>query len=115
MNPKELAPRVIAKSKQLVWSCVVRPETRNTKILAAYGLAAKKAAKRGPVFITDRGRPSHVLLTVEEYERLTGGQKNIAEVVEGHATAAILKHLSWCGARLLTFLRSDFQHRTAPR
>src|SRR2546429_2100256 len=28
---------------------------------------AKRAAKRGPVFITDRGRPSHVLLTVEEY------------------------------------------------
>ena len=39
---------------------------------------AKKAAKRGPVFITDRGRPSHVLLTAEEYERLTGGQKFIA-------------------------------------
>jgi prevent-host-death family protein len=31
---------------------------------------AKKAARKGPVFITDRGRPAHVLLTVEDYHRL---------------------------------------------
>jgi prevent-host-death family protein len=31
---------------------------------------AKKAAKRGPVFITDRGRPAHVLLTIEEYQKI---------------------------------------------
>jgi len=33
---------------------------------------AKKAAERGPVFITDRGRPAHVLLTFEAYEKLLG-------------------------------------------
>lgn len=33
---------------------------------------AKKAAARGPVYITDRGRPAHVLLTYEDYERLLG-------------------------------------------
>lgn len=33
---------------------------------------AKKAAQHGPVFITDRGRPAHVLLTIEQYQRLTG-------------------------------------------
>ncbi|MCB8875289.1 type II toxin-antitoxin system Phd/YefM family antitoxin [Acidisoma silvae] len=32
---------------------------------------AKKAAAQGPVFITDRGRPAHVLLSIEEYRRLT--------------------------------------------
>ena len=42
---------------------------------------AKRAAKRGPVFITDRGRPSHVLLTVEEYERITGEQRSIADLL----------------------------------
>ena len=42
---------------------------------------AKRAAKRGPVFITDRGRPSHVLLTVQEYERITGGQKSVADLL----------------------------------
>lgn len=33
---------------------------------------AKKAAQKGPVFITDRGRPAHVLLSMEDYERLAG-------------------------------------------
>ena len=42
---------------------------------------AKRAAKHGPVFITDRGRPSHVLLTAEEYQRITEGQKSLAELL----------------------------------
>ena len=42
---------------------------------------AKKAASRGPVFITDRGRPAHVLLSIEEYRRLTGGQMSVAEAL----------------------------------
>ncbi len=29
----------------------------------------------------DRGRPSHVLLTAEEYDRITSGQKSIADLV----------------------------------
>jgi hypothetical protein len=33
---------------------------------------AKKAAEDGPVYITDRGRPAHVLLTYEAYEELVG-------------------------------------------
>ncbi|MGH9078353.1 MAG: type II toxin-antitoxin system Phd/YefM family antitoxin [Acidimicrobiales bacterium] len=33
---------------------------------------AKKAAADGPVFITDRGRPAHVLLTFQAYEKLLG-------------------------------------------
>lgn len=32
---------------------------------------AKRASQSGPVIITDRGRPAHVLLSYEEYERLT--------------------------------------------
>jgi prevent-host-death family protein len=40
---------------------------------------AKKAAAEGPVFITDRGRPAHVLLSIEEYQRLTGGQGNLID------------------------------------
>jgi prevent-host-death family protein len=42
---------------------------------------AKRAAKRGPVFITNRGRPSHVLLTAEEYQRIAGGQKSIVDLL----------------------------------
>jgi len=40
---------------------------------------AKKAAKQGPVFITDRGKPAHVLLSIEEYQRLTKQRRNIAD------------------------------------
>lgn len=40
---------------------------------------AKKAACRGPVFITDRGRPAHVLISIEEYQRLTGKHKSIVK------------------------------------
>lgn len=42
---------------------------------------AKKAARRGPVFITDRGRPAHVLLTIEDYRRLAGGNMSLAEAL----------------------------------
>ncbi len=42
---------------------------------------AKKAAKAGPVFITDRGRPAHVLLTFEEYKRITGERTKIADLL----------------------------------
>ena len=42
---------------------------------------AKKAAEKGPVFITDRGRPAHVLLSIEEYRRLTGNGGKIADLL----------------------------------
>uniref|UniRef100_UPI0036D82A23 type II toxin-antitoxin system Phd/YefM family antitoxin n=1 Tax=Photorhabdus sp. RM322S TaxID=3342825 RepID=UPI0036D82A23 len=42
---------------------------------------AKKAAKSGPVFITDRGKPAHVLLTIEEYQRITKQRRNIADAL----------------------------------
>ncbi len=42
---------------------------------------AKKAAKQGPVFITDRGRPAHVLLTFADYRKLTGEHARIADLL----------------------------------
>ncbi|WEN15393.1 type II toxin-antitoxin system prevent-host-death family antitoxin [Rhodanobacter sp. AS-Z3] len=42
---------------------------------------AKKAARRGPVFITDRGQPAHVLLSIEDYTQLAGHQANIVELL----------------------------------
>jgi hypothetical protein len=33
------------------------------------------------VFITDRGRLAHVLLTIEEYQRITGSQTSIVELL----------------------------------
>lgn len=42
---------------------------------------AKKAAKRGPVFITDRGRPAHVLLTIADYQKITGKHETILDLL----------------------------------
>lgn len=42
---------------------------------------AKKAADSGPVFITDRGRPGHVLLSIEEYRRLTSGGGTLVDML----------------------------------
>jgi prevent-host-death family protein len=42
---------------------------------------AKKAASKGPVFITDRGKPAHVLLSIEEYQRITGKGRNIVDLL----------------------------------
>jgi len=42
---------------------------------------AKRAAAHGPVFITQRGRPAHVLLSIDEYRRMTGGAQRIADLL----------------------------------
>ncbi len=42
---------------------------------------AKKAAYGGPVIITDRGRPAHVLLTFEAYQKIAGGRAKIADLL----------------------------------
>ena len=42
---------------------------------------AKRAARRGPVFITNRGRAAHVLLTIEKYEEMAGKQKSIVDML----------------------------------
>ena len=40
---------------------------------------AKRAAKTGPVIITERGRPANVLLSYEDYRRLVGEPRSILE------------------------------------
>jgi len=42
---------------------------------------AKRAALAGPVIITDRGRPAHVLLTFEQYQALTSTPGKIADLL----------------------------------
>ena len=57
---------------------------------------AKKAAKKGPVFITDRGRPAHVLLTIEDYQRLSSDHASIVDTLAMPETSRIdfeLPHL----------------------
>ncbi|KAG0165638.1 hypothetical protein DFQ28_006210 [Apophysomyces sp. BC1034] len=48
---------------------------------------AKKASLGGPVFITDRGKPSHVLLNIDEYRKLAGGTTTLADALAQHGEA----------------------------
>jgi prevent-host-death family protein len=50
---------------------------------------AKAASLNGPVIITDRGRPAHVLLSIEEYKRLTGQRESIADLLASPDVADI--------------------------
>jgi hypothetical protein len=45
--------------------------------------SAKKAARTGPVYVTDRGQVSHVLLSFDDYQRLTQHQPSIIELLAG--------------------------------
>ena len=42
---------------------------------------AKRASMSGPVFITDRGRPAHVLLSIADYQKLTRPSGSIADLL----------------------------------
>ncbi len=43
--------------------------------------AAKRASREGPVIITDRGKPAHVLLSIEAYEKLTAQHATLIEAL----------------------------------
>lgn len=41
--------------------------------------AAKRAAASEPVIITDRGTPCHVLLSIEDYQRLVADRRSVVD------------------------------------
>lgn len=41
--------------------------------------AAKRSAVTEPVIITDRGKPSHVLLSFDQYRQLIGDRRSIVD------------------------------------
>ncbi|MCL2787961.1 MAG: type II toxin-antitoxin system prevent-host-death family antitoxin [Micrococcales bacterium] len=43
--------------------------------------AAKRAAHFGPVTITDRARPAYVLLTIEDFRRMSD-QRSIVDILQ---------------------------------
>ena len=50
---------------------------------------AKRAANLGPVFITKRGQPTHVLLSIQVYRRLSNQNRNLAEPLSMRGLADI--------------------------
>jgi len=59
------------------------PRTISSREFNQDAAGAKRAARKGPVFITDRGRPAHVLMTVEEYRRLSKTNVSIVDLLAG--------------------------------
>lgn len=51
--------------------------------------AAKRAAEDGPVIVTDRNRPAHVLMTWAEYRRLAGAGETAMDVIASADVADI--------------------------
>lgn len=43
--------------------------------------AVKRSANKAPVRITERGKVSHVLMSIKDYEVLTGQSANIVELL----------------------------------
>lgn len=46
---------------------------------------AKRFAASEPVFVTDRGRPTHVLLSISTYRQLSGERQGILDLVAAPA------------------------------
>ena len=42
---------------------------------------AKREARIEPVLITDRGQPTHVLMSIADFRRFTGESENILEIL----------------------------------
>ncbi len=42
---------------------------------------AKREALNGPVFITDRGHPAHVLLSIEDYQKIADQETSIVDLL----------------------------------
>lgn len=42
---------------------------------------AKRAARLAPVFVTDRGRPTHVLLSIEAFRGMSGERATLADLL----------------------------------
>jgi PHD/YefM family antitoxin component YafN of YafNO toxin-antitoxin module len=53
----------------------------STRAFGRDAQAAQRATSDGPVFITEHGQASHVLLTVQEYAALRGDQRSLAETL----------------------------------
>ena len=50
---------------------------------------AKRAALGGPVIISDRGRPAHVLLSYDDYCKLNGRKMTLADLLAWPGTEDI--------------------------
>jgi prevent-host-death family protein len=57
---------------------------------------AKRVATYEPVFVTDRGKPTHVLLSIDAYRQLVGKSDTLADLLA--ATDPIAAEVDWRAA-----------------
>ena len=50
---------------------------------------AKRLARFEPLFVTDRGRPTHVLMSMEAFRRLSGQSETIVDLLAAPAAAPL--------------------------
>jgi prevent-host-death family protein len=43
--------------------------------------AAKRLSRDEPVFVTDRGRPTHVLMSIESFRAMSGRRESIVDLL----------------------------------
>jgi prevent-host-death family protein len=51
---------------------------------------AKRFATAEPVFVTDRGRPTHVLLSIAAYRQLSGERQSVLDLIAAPTGSAPL-------------------------
>jgi len=51
---------------------------------------AKRATAAGPVVITDRGKPAHVLLSFQDYAKMTATQTSVADLLSMPSTENVV-------------------------
>ena len=56
-------------------------QTVTSRVFNQSPTAVKQKANTGPVRITERGKVSHVLMSIEDYEALTGQTKSIVDLL----------------------------------
>jgi hypothetical protein len=66
---------------------MIQPTTMTSREFNSDTAGAKRAALDGPVFITDRGEASHVLLSYQAYLKITFEKCTLFDALSGHDAA----------------------------
>lgn len=74
--------------------CKMKATTINSRTFKQNASHAKRAALDGPVFITDRGRTAHVLLSIEFYRGLVGARESIIDLLADEEAAVVAFELA---------------------
>jgi prevent-host-death family protein len=79
--PALATPPYVLMYKHSIGKHAMSIKTLSSREFQQNASQAQKAAKNGPVFITSRGRPVHVLLSINEYCRITGKRRSIVDAL----------------------------------